>query len=365
MKRIVIYEENEDGTARNLILELKVSGTVEIIHPSGIPTETETHPPSRREYGMRDAFDLWCHRKENTIKSYKDERNRLEKYVMTPLGHLTLSEITAPLVIQTVSDLDRSGKRATLKRVLMRLREMLDLSVCAGYIAANPLPNISKVFESPKTDHMAAPDWRELPKIIRKVIASAPIQTRDLFLLQLATMCRPNEIANMEKVWIGRDAITIPTENMKMKRIHRIPITPLMRRIIERCEKRHPDSPYLFTGRNESKPISSQVLAKWLHDRDEFRGRLVAHGLRSMARSWMADKGVDFETAERCLAHVTGNSVHKAYQRSDLFSRRKKVMTEWCAYLEKFIAKYEKKYDRELSVNGTSGTEALEPKESE
>lgn len=365
MKRIVIYEDKEDGSGEVPVFSMKLDGTYEIIRSNEIPVESETHPPNRCEYGMKDAFELWCRKKENTIKSYRDERSRLEKYVMAPLGDFLLSEINAPLIIQTVGELDRSGKRATLKRVLMRLREMLDLSVCAGYINANPLPNISKVFENPKTEHMAAPDWRRLPKIIRRVVETAPIQTRDLFLLQLATMCRPNEIANMQKKWIGRDSITIPTDSMKMKRTHRIPLTPLMRRIIERCIERHPNSPYLFTGRDESKPIASQSLTKWLHERDEFRGKLVPHGLRSVARSWMADKGVNFEAAERCLSHVVGNSVQTAYQRSDLFQQRKKIMSDWCSYLEKFIIKYESKYGRELSEHPTNKTETLEPKESE
>ena len=304
-----------------------------------------------KQYSMKDAFDLWCKTKENTIKSYRDERARLERYIMAPLGHLLLTEINAPLVIQTVGELDKSGKQATLKRVLMRLREMLDLAVCAGYITHNPCPRVSRIFTSANTEPMKSLPWNKVAFIIRRVIELAPDQIRDMFLLQLATMCRPNEIAYMEKKWIGRDTINIPKENMKMGRDHRIPITPLIRRILDRCIERHPNSPYLFVGRDENRPISAQCLAKWLHSKKDFKDKLVAHGLRSIARSWMADKGVNFEVAERCLAHVVGNSIQKAYQRSDLLNQRKKVMLEWCGYIEKFILKYEEKYCSTLVTN--------------
>lgn len=70
-----------------------------------------------------------------------------------------------------------------------------------------------------------------------------------------------------------------------------------------------------------------QVL-KHLHS-TSLRGKLVAHGLRSIARSWAADTGVAFEVAEACLSHVVGSQVSRAYQRSDFFEARRPVMDAW------------------------------------
>ena len=75
-------------------------------------------PP--RGYILRDAFRLWCNLKRGRIVSYLDEKRRLERYVMTPLGNRQLDEITAPLVIATVRSIEKDGHQATLKRVLMR-----------------------------------------------------------------------------------------------------------------------------------------------------------------------------------------------------------------------------------------------------
>lgn len=78
--------------------------------------------------------------------------------------------------------------------------------------------------------------------------------------------------------------------------------------------------------------MSSQTLAKYLHS-TELRGKLVAHGCRSIARSWMTDHEVSYEVAEACLAHLTGSAVSRAYQRSDFLDARKNVYAQWCFYV--------------------------------
>ena len=78
--------------------------------------------------------------------------------------------------------------------------------------------------------------------------------------------------------------------------------------------------------------MSEQTLAKFFHD-TELKGRLVAHGIRSIGRSWMADHDAPFEVAEACLSHVSGSSVSRAYQRSDYLTQRRSLMASWCQYV--------------------------------
>ncbi len=62
-------------------------------------------------------------------------------------------------------------------------------------------------------------------------------------------------------------------------------------------------------------------------------GEFTVHGMRSAARSWMADNGVEFELAEACLAHAVGNAVVQAYQRSSMLERRRPIMQAWASFL--------------------------------
>lgn len=290
----------------------------------------QTPPPG---YTLRDAFKLWCGLKRGRIVSYQDEKRRLERYLITPIGSRQLDEITAPLVIHTVRNLDKSGKRATLKRVLMRTREILDLAVCAGFIEHNPIERVSRVFAPPVVTPMPSVHWRELPTVML-VMAQAPRRMQLLFLFQLATMLRPGEAVAIRKDWIENDTLIIPASAMKKGREHRVPLTPFVLRLLEEEQRLspHPRAAFVFSGRKAGTHVSTQALAKHLHS-TELKGKLVAHGLRSIARSWAADTGVAFEVAEACLSHVVGSQVSRAYQRSDFLEARRSVMSAWSSHV--------------------------------
>lgn len=293
--------------------------------------ELGQEPP--RGFVLRDAWRLWKDLKRGRIVSYMDEKRRMERYVIGPLGSRQIDEISAPLVIHTVRGLDRAGKRATLKRVLMRTREVLDLAVCAGYIQHNPVERVSRIFAPPVVKPMPSVHWRELPAVMR-VMAEAPRRMQVLFLFQLATMLRPGEAASVRKEWIEDATLTIPASSMKKGREHRVPLTSFVLALIEE-EKRlspHPRAAFVFSGRKAGTHVSAQALAKHLHG-TELKGKLVAHGLRSIARSWAADQSVPFEVAEACLSHVVGSQVSRAYQRSDFLEARRAVMRAWSAHI--------------------------------
>ena len=61
----------------------------------------------------------------------------------------------------------------------------------------------------------------------------------------------------------------------------------------------------------------------------------VPHGFRSSFRDWAAEcTDAPHEVCELALAHVNGNRVEAAYQRTDLFDRRRVLMkTDWAAYV--------------------------------
>ena len=293
--------------------------------------ELGQEPP--RGFVLRDAWRLWKDLKRGRIVSYMDEKRRMERYVIGPLGSRQIDEISAPLVIHTVRGLDRAGKRATLKRVLMRTREVLDLAVCAGYILHNPVERVSRVFAPPEVKPMPSVHWKELPHVMR-VMAEAPRRMQVLFLFQLATMLRPGESASIRKEWIDGEMLIIPASSMKKGREHRVPLTPFVLALIEE-EKRlspHPRAAFVFSGRKAGTHVSAQALAKHMHG-TELKGKLVAHGLRSIARSWAADTSVPFEVAEACLSHVVGSQVSRAYQRSDFLEARRSVMQAWSAHV--------------------------------
>ena len=109
-KVFTIYETDTDETIGRkpmLSIRLTENGLCELsvytdkltfngVSPTAIPNPSEeietTTFRTDTQYNMEDAFELWCNTKENTIKSFKDEKTRMERYIMAPLGHLLLTE---------------------------------------------------------------------------------------------------------------------------------------------------------------------------------------------------------------------------------------------------------------------------------
>ena len=67
-------------------------------------------------------------------------------------------------------------------------------------------------------------------------------------------------------------------------------------------------------------------------DRDD----LTMHGFRSSFRTWAAERtSYPREIAEAALAHVVGDATEQAYQRGDMFEKRRKLMDAWAGYCSK------------------------------
>ena len=60
-----------------------------------------------------------------------------------------------------------------------------------------------------------------------------------------------------------------------------------------------------------------------------FGGRLVSHGMRSMASTILNEYGWDPELIEVALAHVDKDEVRSAYSRANYIKRRRPMMAWW------------------------------------
>jgi integrase len=131
-----------------------------------------------------------------------------------------------------------------------------------------------------------------------------------------------------------------------MKREHRVPLTPEAAAIL-RAVPRIGDSRYVFPavrgGMLSDMALSATM--RRIHAADmkadglgyldpSSKRAAVPHGLRSTFRQWTAERGYARDMAEIALAHLVGNEVERAYQRSDMLERRRLMMTAWAGFLE-------------------------------
>lgn len=60
-----------------------------------------------------------------------------------------------------------------------------------------------------------------------------------------------------------------------------------------------------------------------------YGGKLVAHGLRSIASTAMNEAGFNFDVVEAALAHSDKNEVRRAYNCTTYLAKRYELMSWW------------------------------------
>lgn len=205
-------------------------------------------------------------------------------------------------------------------------------AVNTGLIDANPASGVGMAFEKPKKQNMPTLRPEELPKLMRSLIMSnLSVPTRCLIEWQLLTLVRPSEASGVRWVEIDLDTKlwTIPAERMKAKREHLVPLSPQALDILEVMKPISAHREHVFPSRNNPKqPMNSQTANAALK-RIGFGGKLVAHGLRSIASIALNEAAFNADVIEAALAHSDKNEVRRAYNRSTYLNQRKEMMNWW------------------------------------
>lgn len=296
---------------------------------------------------FREAADRYIseHEPEWTNEKHRKQwRSTIETYVSPIIGSIPVVQLTVDDILKVLTPIWVT-KTETATRIRERIEKILGASASFGVpIKFNPaawrgnlefrLAKPSKV--KPQKHHPAMPHrllqefWIELEN--KNTDGSRALQ------LIILTAARTSEIllAKRAEIDLTENIWTIPAERVKTKRQHILPLTKQMRAIIEYQLARH-SSDLLFPGARYGKPISNMVCLKVMRDLGYIntkggisKGHYVPHGFRATFSTWAFESGsYGFEVIESCLGHHTGNSVHRAYQRSTLLARRKELLNDW------------------------------------
>jgi integrase len=103
---------------------------------------------------------------------------------------------------------------------------------------------------------------------------------------------------------------------MKAKREHIVPLSHQALDILEVMKPISARREHVFPSRNDPKQPMNYQTANAALKRIDYGGKLVAHGLRSIASTAMNEAGLNPDAIEAALAHSDKNEVRRAYNRS-------------------------------------------------
>jgi integrase len=322
---------------------LLAAGTDPIDHRRAGQQAEQAERAARTTFGEAAAAYLAAHEAGWRNPKHRQQwRNTLATYAEPRLGRLEVAEIDANHVLAVLEPIWHA-KPETASRVRSRIELVLDYATARGWRSgANPaiwrgglkslLPAKGKVRP---VEHHAALPWPEAPGFMALLRKRDGMGARALELAILSA-ARSGEVRNARWPEFNLDLAiwTIPAERMKARRNHRVPLSDRAVALLRAQAKLGDGSGLVFLGLKYATSMSDMTLTAVL--RRMGRGELTAHGFRSTFRDW-ASEATHYpgEMVEMALAHAVEDKTEAAYRRGDLFEKRRQLMADWSAFLDR------------------------------
>lgn len=269
------------------------------------------------------------------VKHGQDFITSLEMYAFPRIGHLRVSDVTSADVLGVLMPI-WTVKHETARRVRQRIGTVLKWAVAKGWRQDNPADAITTALPKvPKVQaHRKALPYSEVADFLTVLRGCGALpQTRWAIEFLILTAARSLEVrdATWDEIDLEAATWTIPAARMKMKRPHRVPLSPSAVAVLKEAHDLFGGTGRLFPGMKKGRPLSDVALSKTVKG---LGFPVDVHGFRTSFRTWAQDKTTfPREVAEACLAHLVGTEVERAYSRSDLFDKRRRLMNAWAAYV--------------------------------
>jgi integrase len=291
-------------------------------------------------------------------------------YVYPVIGSLPVQKIDTLLVLKVLKQHVKAERRehagefwqvrsTTAARLRGRIEAVLDWAKAHEYRQGeNParwrghLDKLLPVRSRLEVRHHPALPYRELPGFMADLRRRNGTSARALE-FTIATAGRAGEVIGAR--WLEIDLVqkvwTVPAERMKSGKTHRVPLSTSALAVLREMQALRPSGDadaYVFPGRKPGRPLDKMAMTELL-ERMGCRGDVTVHGFRSTFRDWAAERtNYPNHVVEQALAHTIGSAVERAYRRSDLYDKRRRLMDAWAT----FCATESTAHDKVVSLQG-------------
>ncbi|EJA1203479.1 tyrosine-type recombinase/integrase [Escherichia coli] len=293
------------------------------------------------EHTLQAVARKWLDEKVKTSGISQDHAEdiwrSLERNIFPTLGDTPIKEIRPKMLKQHLDPIEKRGVLETLRRIISRLNEIFRYAATEELIEFNPADNLAQRFSKPKKQNMPAQPPTELPRFLTVLNnASVRMETRLLIEWQLLTWVRPGEAVRTR--WSDIDIETgmwnIPAEFMKMKKPHKVPLSKEALQVLDLMKAISGHREWVFPSIKAPLNHMHEQTANAAIIRMGFGGELVAHGMRSIARTAAEESG-KFRTdvLEAALAHSKKDEIIAAYNRAEYLTERVILMQWWSDFV--------------------------------
>lgn len=278
----------------------------------------------------------------STIK----KKTALLKLARPSLGRRPIADITAAEVLLVLRAQEVRGKRATAHTLRTEIGAIFRYAIATARAENDPTFALRGALAAPKVRHRAAiVDPAALGALLRAIDGyHGQPATRAALRLAPILAQRPGELRQAEWSEFNLDEAiwTIPATRMKMRRVHRVPLPAQAVAILRELQRITGNHKLAFPGlRSPTRPLSDATLNAALRRLDYSKEEVTTHGFRAtastllnQARDAEGKRKWDPDAIERQLSHEEGNKIRRAYDHSEHWDERVRMMQWWADYLD-------------------------------
>lgn len=298
------------------------------------------------ELSFNQVASLWLNTQEKRgLATFKKSiKARLENHLLPRLAHRKIKELRRNELVELIKNLELKDKRGdgyeTKSKTFGILKNILKFVSTYGLIDdyTSPLADLefSDFFKDKHevAHHRFITDATQLQSFLTAINSYKNQLVKSALKFGIYTALRSANVRKLRWEWLdfSKKLITIPANEMKMKREFILPMSSQVEAILKSMDKMGE----LVFSHNE-KPMSDSTLNKAIKILG-FGKAQDFHGLRGLFSTTLNELStthkLSAEIIELCLAHEQKDAVRSAYNHALRLDEKRELMQFWADYID-------------------------------
>ncbi len=277
-------------------------------------------------------------------------RYHIERWILPRLGSVGARDLGTSDIVALIEHVGRVSTPHIAEIVHTALSEIYKHGMHRHWVTSNPCKGLSvrAITGDPAPTRERLQLRPDELKVLLPALSTMDEQQNALIVrLLLLTCVRINELmsARWQDVDLAQGLWVIPDERSKTRRGFTVPLVPAAVQCFEQLKVLACNSPFVVPGRLGRRDANGQqtfavrfkvnaAIDRLIARLDGKVRRFTPHDLRSTARSYLTQLGVDLIVAEKCLNHRLGGLL-EVYDKSEYLPERRQALTTWAEFLNR------------------------------
>lgn len=244
-----------------------------------------------------------------------------------------MNEIKLLVLLNVLRRMESRGATDKAKKVRQRCSEVFRYAIVTGRAEYNPAADLTSAMSGHESKHYPFLTVEELPDFFKALSSytGSPLVVLAACLLILTSELRG---AFWNEFDLEKDMWEIPTERMKMKRPHLVPLSTQALEIVQQIKVMSGQYPLVFSGRNDPRKTMSEASINKVFKQIGYTGKVTGHGFRHTMSTILHKEGFNTAWIETQLAHVDKNAVRGTYNHAQYLEGRREMMQLYGEFIE-------------------------------